>query len=126
VTRARRRGRVLIVDDDRMIVDVMSRFLSRDHDTMSFTRADEALAALARGERFDVILCDLMMPVMTGVDLYEAVARDVPEQASRMVFLTGGAFTTRARAFLDRVSNACLEKPFDLKALLSLVNERVK
>jgi hypothetical protein len=58
-----------------------------------------------------------MMPQLTGMDLHEAVLEIDPRQAEAMLFLTGGAFTPRARAFLDRVSNPTLEKPFDAEAL---------
>jgi CheY-like chemotaxis protein len=70
-----------------------------------------------------VILCDLMMPDMTGMDLHAELARKLPEQATRMIFLTGGAFTPRAREFLDEVPNQRLEKPCDLGKLLALIND---
>jgi CheY-like chemotaxis protein len=68
---------------------------------------------LVAGERFDVILSDLMMPQMTGMDLFGELARRVPEAVPRVVFLTGGAFTPRARDFLEQVPNNRLEKPID-------------
>jgi CheY-like chemotaxis protein len=60
-----------------------------------------ALQRITAGERFDIIVCDLMMPQMTGMDLHAALTRAAPDQAARMVFLTGGAFTERARRFLE-------------------------
>ena len=78
---------------------------------------------LVAGERFDVILCDLMMPVMTGMDLAEELARILPEQASRVVFITGGAFTARAREFLERTPHHRLEKPLDMGRLHAVVDE---
>lgn len=62
-----------------------------------------------------------MMPDITGMDLHRELSRLVPEQARRMVFLTGGAFSAGAQAFLDVVPNAWLEKPFDLPELLAIV-----
>jgi CheY-like chemotaxis protein len=81
---------------------------------------------ITQGERFDVILCDLMMPQMTGMDLHARLESQLPEQAAQMVFLSGGAFTARARAFLEEVPNQRLEKPFDARQLLLLVNDRVR
>ena len=75
------------------------------------------------GEGFDLILCDLMMPDMTGMDLYAAIRAAAPEQASRMIFVTGGAFTPRAIEFLDTVTNLRLDKPFDLRNLRALVRD---
>jgi CheY-like chemotaxis protein len=89
-------------------------------------RSAEALALVLGGERFDVILCDLMMPEMSGMDFYQELCAHAPQQASVVVFLTGGAFTPRARRFLDEIPNRWLEKPFDPAALSSLVNSSVK
>jgi FixJ family two-component response regulator len=66
------------------------------------------------------------MPQMTGMELHEAVLRIDADQARRMVFLTGGAFTQSARAFMERIENRRIEKPFDLKALRNLVNDLIR
>ncbi len=117
---ARQRGRVLVVDDEPMIGATLTRVLST-HEVIATRSAREALARIGAGERFDVILCDLMMPDMSGMDLHAELARSAPEAAGRMVFLTGGIFTSAARAFADRTSNPMVEKPFDAGALRSLV-----
>ncbi len=122
---APRRGRVLVVDDESMIGTIVRRSLDADHEVVTASHGQEALDRVTQGERFDVILCDLMMPQMTGVDLYEALMREAPGHAYRMVFISGGAFTTRAREFLDRVRNTRLQKPFDARALRAVVNERL-
>ena len=70
----------------------------------------DALARITAGERFDVILCDLMMPHMTGMDLHAALAGAVPEQAERMIFMTGGAFTPSARARARSSRKFCFGK----------------
>ena len=62
-----------------------------------------------------------MMPQMTGMDLHAAMTGRFPEQAKRVVFVTGGAFTARAREFLDQVPNQSLEKPVDGAKLLALI-----
>ena len=123
---AGRRGRVLIVDDEPALAKTLLHLLSPAHEAIATTRAKDALERVAAGERFDVILCDLMMPDMTGMDLHEALLRSTPEQAERMIFMTGGAFTARASEFLDRVANQCLEKPFKPQELLEMVNARVR
>jgi CheY-like chemotaxis protein/signal transduction histidine kinase len=123
---APRRGRVLVVDDEELIGSAVRRILGREHEVRAVTRAQEALAAIEAGERWDLILCDLMMPIMTGMDLHAALSAAAPEQAARMVFLTGGAFTTAARAFLDAVPNVRMDKPFDAHALRAFVNERLR
>jgi PAS domain S-box-containing protein len=121
-----RRGRVLLIDDDEMICGLLRRILSKEHDVTVMINAAGALDCIAAGRRFDVILCDMMMPVVTGIDFYERLVQAVPEQAERVVFLTGGAFTVRAREFLDHVPNPRVEKPFSMQNLRALVNGRVR
>jgi signal transduction histidine kinase len=121
-----RRGRVLVVDDEPMIATAIGRTLAFDHEVVVSGDAADALEKILSGERFDVVLCDLMMPQMTGMDLHAALAENAPDQAERMVFLSGGAFTAAARAFLDEVPNERLEKPFDTHQLSAIVNDRIR
>jgi PAS domain S-box-containing protein len=117
---ARQRARVLVVDDEPMIGATLARVLSV-HEVIAIRSAREALARIGGGERFDVILCDLMMPEMSGMDLHAALSGSAPEAAGRMVFLTGGIFTPAARAFAESIPNPIVEKPFDAGALRALV-----
>jgi PAS domain S-box-containing protein len=123
--RAGRRGRILIVEDDPMVADVIRRFLTREHDVRVVAQAQEALALITREPCFDVILCDLMLPQMTGEELFAAVSEVQPQQAERIVFMTG-AFTPGARRFLASVKNHRIEKPFDLQALRRLLEDLVR
>ena len=123
--KTQRRGRVLVVDDEPMIGASIRRTLAAEHEVISVTRAAEALDRLAAGERFDLVISDLMMPEMTGMDLHEEISRRWPEIARRVVFLTGGAFTARARDFLERSQNRRMDKPFDALLLRALVREMV-
>jgi CheY-like chemotaxis protein len=66
---------------------------------------------------FDAVLCDLMMPGMSGIELFRALASRSPGLEERLVFMTGGAFTAEAEAFLEEVSNARVEKPFDFSSV---------
>ena len=115
-----RRATVLVVDDEQAIGLAIRRVLAT-HDVTVVTTAQAALDLLADGKAFDVVLSDLMMSGMSGMQLYrEIVARD-PKVAQRVVFLTGGAFTAEARAFLDGIANERINKPFDSKALREMV-----
>jgi signal transduction histidine kinase len=126
VTPPPRRGRVLVIDDEPIIIKALDRLLVAEHEVTAASTAGEARERILAGEQYDVILCDLMMPQMTGMDLHAELLRVMPEQASRMVFLTGGAFTPDARAFLDQVPNQRVEKPFDTQHLRSIINDRVR
>ncbi|MEO8699565.1 MAG: ATP-binding protein [Kofleriaceae bacterium] len=119
-----RRGSVLVVDDDPLVGIALRRVL-KNHDVTITMAAKDALALLDAGTHFDVILSDLMMPEMTGMELYEAVAGRSAEAAARIVFVSGGAFTAGAQAFLDQVPNQRIEKPFDTKAVRAIVQRFV-
>jgi len=115
-----RRGRVAVIDDDADVAIMVARLLGARHDVVSFLSAREAMGRLRDGD-FDVIFCDLMMPDLTGMDLRAALALKAPELLERMVFMTAGAFTPRAREFLEQSTTLRVEKPFDRKELLALV-----
>ncbi|MHB8417076.1 MAG: hybrid sensor histidine kinase/response regulator [Myxococcales bacterium] len=115
------RRRVLVVDDEANVGAALRRALAAWHDVVTTASAREALALLLRGERFDAILCDVMMPEMTGEDLHRELQRLRPELAARMIFMSGGAFSHGARQFLDRVENRCVEKPVETDALRALL-----
>jgi PAS domain S-box-containing protein len=117
---APRAARVLVVDDEKMIGVALRRGLI-GHQVTSETSAVAALARLRKGERFDVILCDVMMPEMNGARFHELLHAEVPEIAQQLVFMTGGAFTEQARDFLERVPNQRLEKPLDLLDVRALI-----
>jgi CheY-like chemotaxis protein len=116
---------VLVVDDEPSIGQML-RFRLREHDVTAVTSAREALRLLAAGARFDMLLSDVMMPEMSGMQLYEELARTHPAMVERVVFMTGGAFTHAAHAFLDRVPNQCLEKPLTASAVREAIQRFVK
>lgn len=122
---ALRRGSVLVVDDEAMIGKIVRRILKGEHDVDSTTNPEEALDRVRNGSDYDVILCDLMMPQMTGMDFYREILQSTPAEAEKVIFLTGGAFTPSVRAFLDEVGNRRIEKPFDARNLRAAVNERI-
>lgn len=115
------RARVLVVDDEPMMARAVQRLLGSEHEIVATTDPTVAVELVRSGKRFDVILCDLMMPVLSGMDVYDAVVRLDAAQAQRMIFMTGGAFTTRSAGFLEVVPNQRLEKPLDRTALRAAI-----
>ncbi len=114
------RLRVLIVDDETLVRTLLAELLERDHDVVTAASGVAALDALAESE-FDVVLCDVMMPGMTGVDVYRRVAATRPGFERRFVFITGGAFTTELEMFLASSGNRVLPKPFQIQAVLGAI-----
>jgi CheY-like chemotaxis protein/anti-sigma regulatory factor (Ser/Thr protein kinase) len=118
-----RRGRILIVDDEPAIVDSLGSLIGASHDVEILTSSRDALASLLGGATYDVILCDLMMPQVTGMDLYDQLASARPGEEVKLVFMTGGAFTSRAHGFLARIPNRHIEKPFTIGELEVILSE---
>jgi signal transduction histidine kinase/ActR/RegA family two-component response regulator len=116
--------RLLVVDDDVLVARTLVRLLS-EHRVDVVTSGREALARLAmEGPDFDLVLCDLMMPDITGMDVYEEVERKHPGLASRFVFISGGGVTERSRRFLEQHAERVLPKPIDSAELLRLLAKR--
>jgi len=121
VREALRPARILIVDDEVGLGRALQR-LFRDYDTVVNTSAQDALDRIVIGERFDLILSDVGMPGMSGCELYEEIRRLDPEQASRMVFVTGGS-DERSETALAATGQPVLAKPFNPKELRSFVEK---
>jgi len=117
------RGRVLVVDDEPALLRSLCAMLGTVHEVVATSSGREALALLKDDDRFDVVLADLMMANLTGMDLYDAIRQAHPGMERRIVFMTGGAFTPRGREFLATVPNRCMEKPFERAQLLTALGE---
>jgi two-component system NtrC family sensor kinase len=115
------RGRILVVDDEPALGKTIERFLAAEHDVTVVTSAQLALQKINAGERFEAVLSDLMMPEMTGMELYNRLVLTAPDQATRMIFMTGGAFTPDAAIFLAQDSIRSIEKPFRPSKLRELL-----
>jgi CheY-like chemotaxis protein len=106
------RTRILVIDDEPGLGRVMAGMLAREHEVTAFTCAQDALDLITAGARFDLILCDLSMSPINGVEFYDQLGVTVPELTDRIVFTTGGAFTASTDAFLKRPSVRWIGKPF--------------
>lgn len=116
--------RLLVVDDDVLVARTLVRLLS-EHRVEVATSGRDALERLAvDGTNFDLVLCDLMMPDMTGMDVYEEVERSHPGLAARFVFISGGGVTERSRRFLELHADRVLPKPIDSSQLSRLLAKR--
>lgn len=120
-----KRGHFLVVDDDANVARTFAFLLTPEHHVEVSLQPHLAAKRILAGEQFDIIFCDLMMPEMTGMDFHATIAERVPQQAERIVFVTGGAFTPAASAFVARMPNALLEKPFDKRALDAVLARRL-
>lgn len=117
-------GRVMVIDDEPMVLRAVERIL-RGCQVVSVSNPRQALTQLDHDTRFDVILSDVMMPVMTGIEFYEALLTKQPELAQRVIFVSGGAVTPKMDAFLQSVPNKRLAKPFEVQMLVRMVRDAI-
>lgn len=119
-------GRVLLVDDERLVRTATARILRGVCEVVPVGSVAAAIELLDAGEEFDAILCDLMMPVMSGTEFHAWLIDHHPRQVPKVVFVTGGVFTPKTQEYLASVSNTCLEKPIKIDALRQLVTEMMR
>jgi CheY-like chemotaxis protein len=117
------RASVLVVDDEQAVLRVVALVLGDAHEVTVVRSGEMAVAKIQAGERFDVILCDVMMPTMAGPEVYERILALDPAQAARIAFMSGGVFSLEARAVLDRLPNQRLDKPFRAEQLHEIVQK---
>ena len=113
--------RLLFVDDEPTILRSYKRAF-KEHSVVAVTSGTDALAEIEAGEP-DLIICDISMPAMSGMQLYHAVRERKPWLAERFIFATGGAIQREPEEFLRTVPNRVLDKPFDLGLLRAVIDE---
>ncbi|APR82175.1 Sensory box histidine kinase/response regulator [Minicystis rosea] len=117
----RRRLRILIIDDEPLIGAALRRALAA-HEVTVVSGGVAAVGVIQEASApFDLVLCDVMMPDLSGPGVYASVREKCPEILSRFVFITGGVIHETCRRFLASVSNPVLSKPFDLSQVRDLV-----
>lgn len=116
------RTRVLIVDDDKVITGALRRLLSLDHDVTVANAGADALALIRDGKEFHVILCDVIMPGMSGVQVHKALEEFAPAQAAAMILMTGGSVPRDAVELIAR-GMPNLPKPFDVDQLRAAIRQ---
>jgi CheY-like chemotaxis protein len=118
------RPRLLLVDDEPSIRAIYPEVLRGEYEVIVAANGREALAVLARSTDFDVILCDLTMPGMDGLQFYDALRVQAPQLLPRVLFCTGGFVSVRLREFSKSIPNPFLNKPITVEVLCAAL-ERV-
>lgn len=119
----RKELRILVIDDEPAVARSLRRAL-HGHDVTVSLNGREAMEEIKKDPSFDLIFCDLMMPEVSGVELYQEATHQAPGIEQRIIFITGGAFTQRAKDFLESIPNKWLEKPFNIQEIQELVRQR--
>jgi CheY-like chemotaxis protein len=118
-----RRSRVLVVDDEELLGRRLAEVLS-EHDFVAVRSGADALAVIAVGRGFDLVLCHLVLRDMSGLEVLARLRRERPDQAERLVFMThSGSLQLR---LLDGVSNLCIDVSSDMEGLRALIERRTR
>lgn len=121
-SRMARRPRVLLIEDEDLVRHALMRALASTADVVGVESAETAVTTLQANAAFDVVLSDLQLPGMSGMDLYAHITDRYPALISRMVFVTAGPTTRAARAFIDEHREIVLSKPLELTALRAVIS----
>jgi DNA-binding NtrC family response regulator len=119
--RSTKRKRLLIVDDEVMILRALGRTLKREYDVTALSSPEEALGRLASGESWDIVLSDVMMPEMSGVEFAKRAVGVCPDLAGRIALMTGGAASPEVRTALEQSGLPVIEKPIDFAKLRTVL-----
>jgi two-component system, cell cycle sensor histidine kinase and response regulator CckA len=120
------RRRLLAIDDEALLLKAYRRMLGDAHELTTALGGTEALRVLERDTAFDVVLCDLQMPEMSGMEVYAAVRERYPALADRFIFVTGGAFSSDARKFLEDSVSTVIQKPFRVEDMMALIERTAR
>jgi PAS domain S-box-containing protein len=118
-----RPARILIVDDESAIAAALKKILDAEHEVTAVTTGKQALELLLNGTSFDVILCDVLMPGVSGIDLYRVLEERRPELKGRIIFMSGASSMPRVAEFFSSVQNGKIDKPVDVPHLCELIRE---
>ena len=117
---------VAVVDDEPEIGDIIERTLGKNYNVDIYTSAQQIFDALEDRQRYDVILCDLFMPQVSGRQVYDTIAEQWPGQADHLVFISGISEDTARQDILEGLDVPVLEKPFQLQDLRDTVGRTVE
>ncbi|MBC8077650.1 MAG: response regulator, partial [Chloroflexales bacterium] len=115
-------ARILVVDDEPQLCDICSRALRRaNYDVVATTDANVALRELRAGPSFDLLLTDIKMPTISGLELAH-FAREV-DPAIAIIIMTGHTSEEHLRQAVQRGAADFMSKPFELEELRLAVDQ---
>ena len=109
------------MDDEKLLLRSLSRALQHEYEVVTTTSPIEALRLASSGEHWDIVLSDVTMPGMSGIELASRLSSFCPALLGRIVLMTGGAHTEHAQSELDRCGRPVIMKPIDMSNLLRVL-----
>jgi CheY-like chemotaxis protein len=120
-----RRVRVLVVVNEALDGKKLAEMLA-EHDVVAVSSGADALAVISVGRSYDLVLCDLMLSDMGGIELLSRLWCDRPDQAERLVFMSNPQVSPVAQYLLSGISNLCIDVPCDIDGLRALIERRAR
>jgi len=120
----KKRARILVIDDEDGVCRIMTRIL-KNHDVYTAPNGDEALQLILSDDNFDLILCDVVMPVMTGIELFEHIEKQHPALVDCFFFMTGSAGYANVREFAAEHGITIIEKPIEKAKIIDLASKSI-
>jgi CheY-like chemotaxis protein len=120
-----RRGRVLVIDDEPAICALVDRMLKPEHDVVTTTYPEQAVQMIREGQRFDLIISDVMMPVMNGIEMHAQITAIDAESGDKFVFFTASVLSPELERRLESLPNTILRKPVSVSAMRQFVRGRI-
>jgi len=116
---------ILIVEDEVNVLDILQRALMRNgYSTVGALNGIEALKQLEE-QKFDLVMCDMRMPGMGGIEFYQEIEKQYPWLVGRFIFMSGDAVSEGNQRFLKIAGASLLYKPFELDTLMDVVNNKL-
>jgi CheY-like chemotaxis protein len=120
------RPRILVIDDEPGMTQLLGRILRSGYTVVQESEPRRAVARVVAGERFDLVLCDLMMAPIGGLEVYEGVVKAAPEMAARFMLMTGGVTSYELERKVASWRHGVLYKPFNVADVLALVASKLE
>jgi len=115
---------VFVIDDEERVLRYLENALAH-HVVSVESDGRRAIDRIASGD-YDIVLCDLMMPKMSGREIHAELQEKYPDAAERMLFMTGGVFAEELASFLEELPGRWVEKPIDFGELESKIWSRIE
>jgi CheY-like chemotaxis protein len=114
-----------VIDDEPAICALVDRMLKPEHDVVTTTYPEQAVQMIREGQRFDLIISDVMMPVMNGIEMHTVIRTIDEASAERFVFFTASVLSPDLERRLEALPNTVLRKPVSVSAMRQFVRGRI-
>jgi len=110
-------ARILVVDDEPTILAFLKKVLGGEGYDVETVSSGEEVLEMIKNKRYSLILCDIKLPGLSGVEIYDEIGKVVPSLQKRVMFITGDVTSADTGEFLKRTKAPYVTKPFDIAKL---------